>query len=597
MSTVTINSASGVSPFQIWVCNGCSLSSQQTYIGQVATNSDLPYTFNLPVVYSNSPYCVKVIDSDNCEVCECFGFGPTPTPTSTAQVTPTPSVTITMTPTPTTSAPCPNPTYYYGSFTGNGFTSSATYTLSSTLFNGNYQWVSPNNGTIQWVGNRWEVSFYNLAGVLFYNFNPTSNSPNTSDWIFQNCSNGFTCGVVFTNSGCGFPTPTPTETPTTTPTNTPTETPTNTPTITPTNTIDVTNTPTETTNVTQTPTNTPTGTPTSTPTNTPTNTITNTPTPTPGTTLTPTPTNTLTNTPTLTPTNTLTNTPTLTPTNTPTNTPTGTAEVTLTPTNTVTPTPTTSSEVISTYEACVPSIAVSDLMVNPNKFNVINVDDDFVKFNFTITNSNGIQFDIQDCYQKVAYDVTAPIFSPTVNTILSDCNGGGKCGTINVLLEGCVNNETIIVPMIHNLASTLIVGDVISAAGLATQFNLSGSIIPSQGVNTCYTVGGQASSITSVQALTVGTAWSSPGYKYAQVTDCTDSYCGCKSGFTVTNIGSGTVSLVNVKKCDGTSIDLEFPQGDTVVSDCINMNVFWVIAGLSGTNLSISAGGSYNDCT
>ena len=130
MSTVTINSASGVSPFQIWVCDGCGSSAQQTYVAPIVS-ADLPYTFNLPGVYSNSAYCVKVIDSDNCEVCECFGFGPTPTPTSTAQVTPTPSVTPTTTPTPTTSAPCPNPTYYYGSFTGNGFTSSATYTLSS----------------------------------------------------------------------------------------------------------------------------------------------------------------------------------------------------------------------------------------------------------------------------------------------------------------------------------------------------------------------------------------------------------------------------------------------------------------------------------
>jgi len=66
MTTVTVNSASGIPPFQIWVCNGCSPSAQQIYIGQVATNADFPYTFNLPGVYSNSPFCVKVIDSDVC---------------------------------------------------------------------------------------------------------------------------------------------------------------------------------------------------------------------------------------------------------------------------------------------------------------------------------------------------------------------------------------------------------------------------------------------------------------------------------------------------------------------------------------------------
>ena len=109
MSTVTINSASGVSPFQIWVCDGCGSSAQQTYVTQIVS-ADIPYTFNLPGVYSNSPsYCVKVIDSDNCEVCECFGFGPTPTPTVTPTITPTNTVTPTPTPTPTTSAPCPNP--------------------------------------------------------------------------------------------------------------------------------------------------------------------------------------------------------------------------------------------------------------------------------------------------------------------------------------------------------------------------------------------------------------------------------------------------------------------------------------------------------
>ena len=171
MSTVTINSASGVSPFQIWVCDGCGSSAQQTYVAQIVS-ADIPYTFNLPGVYSNSPsYCVKVIDSDNCEVCECFGFGPTPTPTVTPTNTPTNTVTPTPTPTPTTSAPCPNPTYYYGSFTGNGFTSSATYTLSPTLYNGRNQWVSPSNGTILWSGFRWEVLNWNLAGVSFINSN------------------------------------------------------------------------------------------------------------------------------------------------------------------------------------------------------------------------------------------------------------------------------------------------------------------------------------------------------------------------------------------------------------------------------------------
>ena len=221
MTTVTVNSASGIPPFQIWVCNGCSPSAQQIYICQVATNADFPYTFNLPGVYSNSPFCVKVIDSDVCEVCECFGFEPTPTPTNTPTITPTNTQTPTPTPTVTPSGPCPTPTYFYGSFVGNGFTESATYTLSSTLHNGRSQWVSPNNGTIRWSGFAWEVSGWNLAGVSFINSNfQTVDAPDLISWTYNGCSPKFTCSVSFTNGGCGFPTPTPTTT--STPTITPT---------------------------------------------------------------------------------------------------------------------------------------------------------------------------------------------------------------------------------------------------------------------------------------------------------------------------------------------------------------------------------------
>ena len=231
MTTVTVNSASGTPPFQIWVSNGCSPSAQQIYIGQVATNADFPYTFNLPPIYNNSPFCVKVIDSDVCEVCECFGFDPTPTPTNTPTITPTNTQTPTPTPTVTPSGPCPTPTYFYGSFVGNGFTDSATYTLSSTLHNGRSQWVSPNNGTIRWSGFAWEVSGWNLAGVSFINSNfQTVDAPDLISWTYNGCNPNFTCSVSFTNGGCGFPTPTPTPTNTITLTITPTNTPTITPT-------------------------------------------------------------------------------------------------------------------------------------------------------------------------------------------------------------------------------------------------------------------------------------------------------------------------------------------------------------------------------
>ena len=214
--------------------------------------------------------------------------------------------------------------------------------------------------------------------LIFYNLNPTLNSPDTINWNYQGCFQGFTCAVSFTSSGCGYPTPTPTststETPTVTPTitDTPSVTPSNTPTITqtatPTNTAGVSATPTPTNTltptvtadvtptITATPTKTPESTPGVTPTNTPTITaeVTSTPTETPTQTPESTPGVTPTNTPTVTAE--VTSTPTITPTNTPpvtpTNTPTITAEVTITPTNTppVTPTntPTITAEVTST---------------------------------------------------------------------------------------------------------------------------------------------------------------------------------------------------------------------------------------------------------
>jgi len=237
-------------------------------------------------------------------------------------------------------------------------------------------------------------------------------------------------------------------------------------------------------------------------------------------------------------------------------------------------------------------------MVNPPKFNMVNEDRDNLKFDFTITNSNGGTFIIQDCYQKVTYDATAPTISPTVNTVLSDCNGGGKCGTINVLLRGCTNNTTMIVQMGLTFAGTLNVGDVISAAALAQLSTLVGLIVPSQGVDTCYTVGGQDNSVTSLQTNgSVGTGWSSSSYKYSVVADCPDNYCGCKRAFTVNNIG-GVVQINNVKSCDGGTVyTIDVPaSGSVTLSNCINMNSFWSQALIAGVANNLTISGSYIDC-
>jgi hypothetical protein len=218
MMTVTIDTVTGNPPFNVWVANGCESSSPSIFINTI-TLSDIPYTFTLPAGYQNSGFCVKVIDIDNCEVCECFGI-PSPSPTPTISLTPSETPTSTPTPTVTPSGICLTPTYFYGSFVGNGFSENATYTLSSTLVNGRPQWVSPNNGTILLNGARWEVSGWNLAGTIFYNLNfVTVGAPDIVNWVYQGCVKGFVCSVSFNTEGCGQPSsPTPEPTPTVSPT-------------------------------------------------------------------------------------------------------------------------------------------------------------------------------------------------------------------------------------------------------------------------------------------------------------------------------------------------------------------------------------------
>ena len=162
VETVTINSITGTSDYDIWVSNGCAESEVKVYISTIS-DSDIPYTFNLPIAYQNSAFCVKIYDDNDCIICDCFGIAPSPSPSITPTISVTPSITPSTTATPTPTPTCLVPTYLYGLFSGNGFTSSATYTLSPTLHNGRNQWISSSNGTVRWNGFRWEVAGWNLA--------------------------------------------------------------------------------------------------------------------------------------------------------------------------------------------------------------------------------------------------------------------------------------------------------------------------------------------------------------------------------------------------------------------------------------------------
>jgi hypothetical protein len=110
MSTqVTINSLTGTSPYDVYVCDSNVLNC--VYI---ATISSTPYVFDVPPpLDAQSEICVKVIDINGCEIIQCGAITPNVTPSPT--VTPTPTVTIGLTPTATeTQTPTPTPTVTIG---------------------------------------------------------------------------------------------------------------------------------------------------------------------------------------------------------------------------------------------------------------------------------------------------------------------------------------------------------------------------------------------------------------------------------------------------------------------------------------------------
>lgn len=227
--SVIINSVTGTSNYDVWISNSCSPSATKLYIGTFDTD-DIPYSFTVPATYEYGQFCVRIYDGNGCEICQCYNDLPEVSPTPTPTNTPTSSVTPTNTPTPTPTIDCPTPTLFIGSFVANNISYNVTYTLSGTLYNGKSQWTSPSNGTIRWNGFRWEIAGWAPAGVIFYNTNPTVNSPDVVSWVYQNCAPRQTCSINFTTQGCGQPLP---YSPTPTPTSTETPTPTPTPSITP----------------------------------------------------------------------------------------------------------------------------------------------------------------------------------------------------------------------------------------------------------------------------------------------------------------------------------------------------------------------------
>ena len=70
-TSVTLSySSSNAEPFEVYLC--LSGGSPCYYIDYI-NNADIPYTFTAPIPIQNQPgYCLKVIDSVNSEITNCF---------------------------------------------------------------------------------------------------------------------------------------------------------------------------------------------------------------------------------------------------------------------------------------------------------------------------------------------------------------------------------------------------------------------------------------------------------------------------------------------------------------------------------------------
>jgi hypothetical protein len=216
---VTINSITGQSPYDIYICQ-----SGGTGCFYITTISSLPYSFDIPYPYNNSSaYTLKIIDNNQCVITGDQYVGqtcitPTPTvtttqtetPTNTPTQTETPAQTQTSTPTNTitqTSTPTVTPTqtqtpgvvrYSFSVSTGNTLNQACSSLPSFTIwgsnpnFDENTQFYNNSNGPVT----------INMAGFYSYQL-----------IVVQLTSGGAETGGF---SLCTTPTPTATNTPTVT---------------------------------------------------------------------------------------------------------------------------------------------------------------------------------------------------------------------------------------------------------------------------------------------------------------------------------------------------------------------------------------------
>lgn len=93
---IQINSISGTSPFDIYMCD---VGLYQCIFLQTETSPTYPIMLSPPTtLIGATSFIVKIIDANGCQI---FYPYTQPTPTPTSSNTPTPTVTPTVTPSPT----------------------------------------------------------------------------------------------------------------------------------------------------------------------------------------------------------------------------------------------------------------------------------------------------------------------------------------------------------------------------------------------------------------------------------------------------------------------------------------------------------------
>jgi len=93
--SIQINSISGTSPFDIYMCD---IGLYQCIFLQTETLPTYPIELNPPTtLIGATSVIIKIIDANGCQI---FYPYTQPTPTPTSSNTPTPTVTPTMTPSP-----------------------------------------------------------------------------------------------------------------------------------------------------------------------------------------------------------------------------------------------------------------------------------------------------------------------------------------------------------------------------------------------------------------------------------------------------------------------------------------------------------------